>query len=315
MSQETTATDGETETGFDFDRGSVGLYATLVVLVGFFLGPIELGLVTSIKTNPTAGAPFLPPSASGLTFEKWTTAFDALSSGLFNSVIMAVPATAFSALLGSMAAYGLTQIDWKGQIPILALFVAAIFIPYQAVLVPLTQFWSIYFPLTDLLWEFQIWIGSILVWPGLAAFGVPNDYGELLKLIITHIAYGIPICTILFRSFYKGMSIEMIEAARLDGASVRRIYRRIVFPLSVPMFAVVLIYQFTQIWNELLFALILISSGTSEAAPVTLVLAGLGESQQGLDFGLRMAGALLTALPTLIVYILFGEEFAEGAAT
>ncbi|NHN48527.1 carbohydrate ABC transporter permease [Halostella sp. JP-L12] len=302
MTGETT-TDERTESGFDFDAKRLGLYATLALLVGFFLGPIEMGLVTSLKSDPTAGVPFLPPSASGLTFEKWGTAFEALSSGLFNSVIMAVPATVFSALLGSMAAYGLTQISWKGQIPILSLFVAAIFIPYQAVLVPLTQFWSIYFPLTDLLW---------FVWAGL---GISEEYGELLKLIITHIAYGIPICTILFRSFYKGMSEEMIEAARLDGASIRRIYRRIVLPLSTPMFAVVLIYQFTQIWNELLFALILISSGTSEAAPVTLVLAGLGESQEGLDFALRMAGALLTALPTLIVYVLFGEEFAEGAAT
>ena len=317
MSQETTTTDERTESGLDFELDRLGLYAALVLLVGFFLGPIEMGLVTSVKTEPTAGVPFLPPSADGITFEKWTMAFDALSSGLFNSVVMAVPATVFSALFGSMAAYGLTQISWKGQIPILSLFVAAIFIPYQAVLVPLTQFWSVYFPLTDLLWELQIYVPGtgILVWPGLAAFGVPNDYGELLKLIITHVAYGIPICTILFRSFYKGMSGEMIEAARLDGASIRRIYRRIVFPLSAPMFAVVLIYQFTQIWNELLFALILISSGTSEAAPVTLVLAGLGESQQGLDFALRMAGALLTALPTLIVYVLFGEEFAEGAAT
>jgi len=301
----TTTTDDATETGLSISGKRIGLYAVLIALIGFFLAPIETGLVTSLKTSAavTNTSPYAPPLGGQFSLAKWQTAFDQLSSGLFNSVLMAVPATVFSALLGSMAAYGLTQISWKGQIPILALFVAGIFIPYQAVLVPLTQFWSIYFPIDDLLW---------FIWESPA---IPADYADLLKLIITHIAYGIPICTILFRSFYKSMSIEMIEAARLDGASIRRIYRRIVFPLSTPMFAVVLIYQFTQIWNELLFALILISSGSSEAAPVTLILAGLGEAQQGTDFGLRMAGALLTALPTLVVYVLFGEEFAEGAAT
>ncbi|WP_121821252.1 carbohydrate ABC transporter permease [Halostella salina] len=306
MSGETTSTTDETtETGFDISGKRVGLYSVLAVLVAFFLAPIETGVVTSIKTTTavTETAPYAPPGPDGFTLAKWQTAFDQLSRGLFNSVLMAVPATVFSALFGSMAAYGLTQISWKGQIPILSLFVAGIFIPYQAVLVPLTQFWSIYFPVDDLFW---------FIWESEA---VPADYSGLLELTITHIAYGIPICTILFRSYYKSMSVEMIEAARLDGASIRRIYRRIVFPLSTPMFAVVLIYQFTQIWNELLFALILISSGTSEAAPVTLILSGLGVAQQGTDFALRMAGALLTALPTLVVYIMFGEEFAEGAAT
>jgi len=86
-------------------------------------------------------------------------------------------------------------------------------------------------------------------------------------------------------------------------------------PLSGPMFAVVLIYQFTQIWNDLLFTLVLVSTESSPAAPVVLILAGLGTSMEGQDFALRMAGAFIAALPTLAVYIMFGEEFAEGVAT
>jgi glucose/mannose transport system permease protein len=93
------------------------------------------------------------------------------------------------------------------------------------------------------------------------------------------------------------------------------VYRRIVFPLSTPMFAVVFIYQFTQIWNDLLFALILVATESSEAAPVVLILAGLGTSMEGQDFPLRMAGAFLAAIPTLAVYVMFGEEFAEGVAS
>ncbi len=307
MTGETTTTGEETEQALtdQLNIYRVALYAALFALIGFFMAPIEAGLVTSFKTTTavTETASFAPPGLEGFTLQKWQTAFDTLLRGLINSFVFAAPATVISALLGSMTAYGLTQIDWRGQIPILALIIAGIFIPYQAVLVPLSQIWSTYIPLADLLWP---------VW---AITGLSSDYGDLMALSFSHIAYGIPICTLLFRSYYKSMSVDMIEAARLDGASVRKIYQRVVLPLSTPMFAVVLIYQFTQIWNDLLFALILITTSSSEAAPVTLILAGLGEAQQGTDFGLRMAGALLTALPTLIIYVLFGEEFAKGVAT
>ena len=287
----------------------VALYATLGLLVAFFLAPIEAGLVTSLKTTSavTGTAPYAPPvwpftefPANGATLAKYQRAFDTLAIGVFNSLLYAIPATILSALIGSFAAYGLTLVDWKYQVPVLVLFVAGIFIPYQAVLVPLSQVFYI------------LSLGQLPLWDLL---GVSSDYAGIIELIIAHVAYGLPICTILFRSYYKSMSTEMLESARLDGATLRRVYRRIVFPLSTPMFAVVLIYQFTQIWNDLLFALILVSSATSPAAPVTLKLAGLGASLEGVDFGLRMAGAFVAALPTLVVYIAFGEQFAEGVAT
>ena len=281
------------------------LYAVLVVMAGFYLIPIESGLVTSIKTNTAiiGTAPYAPPGATGATLEKWQTAIDALLRGMGNSLLYAVPATVISAVLGSITAYGLTMPTWKRayKAPLIALIVAGIFIPYQAVLVPLTQFWSQWASITQLLSP---------VW----ALGVPNDYAGIVELVITHVAYGLPICTLLFRTYYKTMSTEMIESARLDGASLRRVYRRIVLPLSGPMFAVVLIYQFTQIWNDLLFTLVLVSTESSPAAPVVLILAGLGSSLEGQDFALRMAGAFFAALPTLAVYIFFGEEFAEGVA-
>lgn len=284
----------------------VALYFVLGVMIAFYLTPIESGLVTSFKTNTAIieTAPFAPPGPEGFTLEKWEQAFDALARGIGNSLLYAVPATIISAFLGSIAAFGLTIADWRPRYKalVLTLFVAGIFIPYQAVLVPLTQFWSSYVQLDELL---------SFIW----ALGIDNDYAGIIELIITHVAYGIPICTILFRAYYKTLSAEMIESARLDGASLRRIYRRIVFPLSTPMFAVVLIYQFTQIWNDLLFTLVLVSTESSPAAPVVLILAGLGTSMEGQDFALRMAGAFLAALPTLIIYILFGEQFAEGVAT
>jgi glucose/mannose transport system permease protein len=288
------------------EAGRVARYAVLLALVAFYLTPIESGLVTSFKTNTAVveTAPFAPPGPQGATLEDWRVAVDALLRGMGNSLLYAVPATVLSAFLGSLAAYGLTITNWRMRYkaPLLALFVAGIFIPYQAVLVPLSQFWAQIAPLEE--WLSFLW-----------AAGINNDYVGIIELVVTHVAYGIPICTILFRSYYKNISVEMVESARLDGATLRRVYRRIVFPLSTPMFAVVLIYQFTQIWNDLLFTLILVATESSAAAPVVLILAGLGQSLEGQDFGLRMAGAFFAALPTLAVYIMFGEEFAEGVAT
>ncbi|WP_257297533.1 carbohydrate ABC transporter permease [Haloarchaeobius sp. FL176] len=283
--------------GLSLDR--IGIYAILLGLVVFYLLPLEAGIVTSFKTMRAYGqtAPFLP-ALGGFTVAQWSSAVDQLSAGLFNSVLMAVPATVFSALLGSMTAYGLTNIDWRGQVGVYVLFVAGIFVPYQAVLVPLKRFWSQWAPL-------HIWLEPIWNLTGLG-----TDYAGLLALTITHIAYGIPICTLLFRSYYKSVSDEMVEAARLDGASIRRIYRRIILPLSVPMFAVTLIYQFTQIWNDLLFALIIVGPG--DASVITQSLIGIGQSEAVTNFPLQMAAAFVTALPTLLVYIFFGEQFAKG---
>jgi len=299
-----TGTTGLRERLGRIDAYRVGLYATLLALIAFYMTPIETGLVTSLKTTDavTRTAPFAFPGA-GFTLEKWGTAVDVLGRGMINSALYAVPATVISAFMGSLAAYGLTTTEWRPRYkaPVLALLVAGIFIPYQAVLVPLSQFWS-NVPLDQ-------WLGFL--W----ALGVNDDYVGIVELIVTHVAYGIPICTILFRSYYKNMNVEMVESARLDGASLRRVYRRIILPLSTPMFAVVLIYQFTQIWNDLLFTLVLVATESSAAAPVVLILAGLGTAQEGTDFALRMAGAFLAALPTLAVYIAFGDEFAEGVAT
>ncbi|SFS95874.1 carbohydrate ABC transporter permease [Halostagnicola kamekurae] len=300
MSEETLSAGSRTDDeglleGVGFDR--ILLYVTIVGLAIVYLIPIESGLVTSIKTSDAVGntQPFAPPGPTGATVESWTFAFDALAQGMVNSLIFTVPATILCAVFGSMAAYGLTLVDWRGQVAVFVLFIAGIFIPYQAVIIPLTQFWSNIAMLDHRL--------GLLLTP---------RFATILELIITHTAYGIPICTLLFRSQYKTMSWEMIEAAKLDGASVWRIYKRIVLPLSLPMFAVVFIFQFTQIWNEFLFSLTLIGSVNDPAASATLILSGLGTSLEGIDYPLRMAGALLTALPTLAVYLLFADEFAEG---
>ncbi|GAB7009625.1 carbohydrate ABC transporter permease [Halorubrum trueperi] len=290
-----TATDRLRVAISELDRSRVALYAVLLAMVAFYLAPLESGLMTAFKTPDgfRTTTPFAPPPPGEFTVSAWGTAFERLSAGLLNSAVMAVPATVLSALFGSLAAYGLTNLRWRGQIGVLVLFVAGVFIPYQAVLVPLTQFWS----LVDL--------------GGRIPIALVDDYEGLINLSITHVAYGIPICTVLFRSYYATIDGEMLEAARLDGASAATIYRRIILPLSVPIFAVTLIYQFTQIWNDLLFAIVLVNDPSNQVVTVALNQLQGSFVQQ---FNLQMAGAFVAALPTLVVYVLFGEQFAKGVA-
>ncbi|WP_436343344.1 carbohydrate ABC transporter permease [Natronorubrum sp. FCH18a] len=280
----TESDDTETQNGIELSR--VALYGALLGLVAAYLSPLYSGLTTAFKTRDAyrETSPLQPP-IEGFTIEPWTTAGSELAFSMVNSFAMVIPAAALSALFGSLAAYGLTKVDWRGQVFLLVLFLAAVFIPYQAVLVPLRQFWSMV---------------------GLSQL---HDRGELIELTITHIAYGIPICTILFRAYYQTLDDELIEAARLDGASIARIYRKIVFPLSLPMFAVTLIYQFTQVWNDFLFALVLLSNRSNYV--VTLELNALAGAM-ATDYSVQMAGAFIAALPTILVYILFGEQFAKG---
>jgi glucose/mannose transport system permease protein len=301
------------DTGFDvaslveeMDLYRIGQYVLVVLFLGFFLVPLETGIMTALKTNESVARslPFMPPVGEGFTLANLEFAFDRLTRSFVNSLLLAVPATILNVLLASMAAYGLTLVDWRGQLGFLLLFLAGIFVPYQAVLVPLARFWNNIFPLARLLE------------PTFAALPVLQGYhSELVPLIITDVAYGIPICTILFRGYYKGLPNSLVEAAKIDGASITKIYRRIVLPISKPMFGVVFIYQFTQIYNEFLFAFTLITGANADAAPVTLVLPSLGASTSGIDFGIRMSAAFLAARPTIILYVAFAEQFAKGLQT
>ena len=280
------------------------LYVTLVALAIVYLLPLWVAIATSFKTRVgvTETLPHAPvaPWSDWFTAGNWARAFEILEKGLVNSVILVIPVAVISALMGSMTAYGLTHTKWRGQIPILLVFLAALFLPTQAAIVPLSKFWAIWVPLEEIL-------APLWSLPLLHAY-----HGDLFALIITDVAFGLPICTILFRSYYKGLSTEMIEAAKIDGGSIFTVYRRIILPLSGPMFAVTFIYQFTQTWNSFLFPLIIMNTSNHQAAPVTLSLVGLGASLEGINYGVRMAGALLTALPTLLVFLLFGEQFAKG---
>jgi glucose/mannose transport system permease protein len=127
-------------------------------------------------------------------------------------------------------------------------------------------------------------------------------------LVLAHVIYGIPITTLTFRNYYAGLPQELLEAAKIDGASMLGIYRHILLPISVPSFVVVLIWQFTSAWNDFLFAVIL--TGNKEW-PITVALNNMAGSQI-ISWNVQMAGSLLAALPPLLIYVFLGRYFLRG---
>jgi glucose/mannose transport system permease protein len=261
--------------------GRIVLYVILVLFALLFLVPVYVAIVTSLKGTQevaTGGIWDLPISP---TFDNFSNAFETLSRGLGNSVFLTLPGVVISAVLGSMNGYVLSKWKFKGSDLLFTVMLFGMFIPYQSILIPLVQF-----------------LQTI------------NQYATIQGLILVHVVYGIPITTLIFRNYYAGVPNELIESGTVDGAGFFGIYRNIVFPISMPGFVVVLIWQFTAIWNEFLFAVTLNSNPVSQ--PVTVALAGLGASQAGTNYGLQMAGSIITALPTLVVYIFLGRYFIRG---
>jgi len=255
------------------------IYLLLTLAALFYLLPVYLVVVTALKEPAAitlADTWRLPETWNWGSF---VTAWEAFAPKLRNSMVLAVSATVASALMGSMNGYVLSKWRFPGANVVFPLMLFGMFIPYQAILIPLFQF------LRDI---------------GL--------YGDLLGLIVAHVVYGLPITTLIFRNFYAEIPDSMLDAAKIDGAGFFGIYTRILFPLSISGFVVVVIWQFTQIWNEFLFAVTLTRQ---ESQPITVALAQLAGGE-AVNWNLPMAGSILAALPTLIIYIVLGRYFIRG---
>jgi glucose/mannose transport system permease protein len=273
------AQDGLAERPLSHRRGRWPIYALLVLAAIFYLLPIYLVLLTALK-EPGA----ISLSSTWELPERWNwasfaVAWEAFAPKLRNSLILTIFATAGSAILGSLNGYILAKWQFRGANVLFPLILFGMFIPYQSILIPLFQF------LRDI---------------GL--------YGGLPGLILTHIVYGLPITTLIFRNFYADIPDEMLDAAKMDGAGFFGIYRLVVLPLSVSGFVVVVIWQFTQIWNEFLFAVTLTRQASQ---PITVALAQLAGGE-AVNWNLPMAGSILAALPPLLIYIVLGRYFIRG---
>jgi glucose/mannose transport system permease protein len=263
-----------------FSTGRTVRYAVLLLFVVIVLIPVYVLFVTSFKGAGDA-APTRAWSLPQLwTTENWQMAWTTLGPAIGRSLQMVIPAAIISAMLGSLNGYVLSRWSFKGANIVFTLILFGMFIPYQAVMIPLTQL--------------------------VLGLGIP---GGIPTLILLHVVYGIPITTLIFRNYYMTVPHELVEAARVDGAGMLRTYWWVILPVSIPSFVVVLIWQFTNEWNDFLFAVFFSSS---QNGPVTVALNNLANGALLQNYGVSMAGALLASLPTLLVYIILGKYFMGG---
>ena len=255
-------------------------YLLLILFLLVVLIPAYVLVVSSFKSFSEALSPNRWTLPSSLSTEGWSAAWTELSPALGRTLSIAIPAAVISSMLGAMNGFVLSRWRFPGANVVFTLMLFGMFIPYQAVMVPLLEF----LPMTGL------------------GRGVP-------QLLAVHVVYGIPICTLIFRNYYQTtVPMELIEAGRVDGAGLLRTFGSLILPLSLPGFVVTMIWQFTSVWNDYLFAVFLSSK---DNGPVILGLANLAGSQI-VPYPEVMAGALIVTAPTLVVYILLGRGFVGG---
>lgn len=225
------------------------------------------------STEDLVYGPVVPPRQ--VYFGAYQEAWTQISDYFLNSVKMTLPATIISTLLGSLSGYAFFRFRSKITNIIFLLMVTGFYVPPQAILIALIKF-----------------ISSI----GL--------YGSIYGLILTHIAYGMPITTLLFRNYYESIPKEILDSSEIDGAGEWLKFIKIIFPLSLPGMAVVLTFQFTNIWNDFLFGLVLSQGRYSQ--PVTVAIANLKGTTLA-AWNVQMAGAAIGAIPIVIFYI-FGTK-------
>ena len=256
------------------------ILVVLLLSALFFLMPIYVMVVTGLKQaqNVSLSTMWQPPTyLSGGGFHE---AWNRLYPNMGNSLQLTIPATILSSIFGAINGYIFAKWKFRGANTLFAILVFGMFIPYQSILIPLIQFLE------------QIKL-----------------YGTIGGLIFVHVVYGLPICSLIFRNFFANIPDELVEAARLDGAGVIRIFLFVMLPLALPAFVVVAIFQFTNIWNDFLFGVTILPN--PNAQPVTVALNNLSGSFS-VDWNVVMAGAVICALPTALIYILLGRFFVRG---
>lgn len=266
------------------------LYAVLALFCVYYLLPLYVMLVNSLKplSEITSGGMMALPK--DWTLAPWLSAWSEAQVGVeatglrpyfINSLLMVVPAVAISTILGALNGYVLTKWTFRGSTLVFGLLLFGCFIPFQIVLIPMARI-----------------------------LGLMHLAGTVPGLIFVHLVYGIGFSTLYFRNYYAAFPTELVRAAQIDGAGFFTIFTRIMLPSSGPIAVVCIIWQFTNIWNDFLFGA---SFSDFDSQPMTVALNNLVQSSTGVkEYNVHFAGAIMAALPTLLVYIVAGRYFVRG---
>ncbi len=275
-----------------FSRSNIFIYGTLIVVSVYYLIPLYVMVVTSLKGMPEirVGNIFAPPLE--ITFEPWVRAWsqactglscNGLSPGFWNSVRITVPSVLVSIAIASVNGYALANWRFRGADTFFTILIFGAFIPYQVML----------YPIVIILREIGV-------------------YGTLTGLVIVHSIFGMPILTLLFRNYFTSLPEELFKAARVDGAGFWGIYFKIMLPMALPIFVVAIILQVTGIWNDFLFGVVYTKP---DVWPMTVQLNNIVNSVQGVkEYNVNMAATILTGLVPLVIYFVSGKLFVRGIA-
>lgn len=271
-------------------RARALLYAALVAFALFYLTPLVVVLLNSFRSFEEITQTSVLGFPQKFQLDNWVQAWGAyciagICSGIrpymWNSLLIAIPATVISTLLGALNGYLLSLWRFRGADIIFAIITFGVFLPAQVKLVP----WAITLRNLDL-------------------------SNTVTGLILIHAVQGMSFTTLFCRNYYKSVPQDLIKAAKVDGAGFLLIFRRIILPLSPPILIVTVIWQFTGIWNEFLYG-ITFSEGSQR--PVTAALMALSANiAQAREYGIESAAVLIAALPTLLVYLFGGKYFVRG---
>lgn len=257
-------------------------YVGLTLLVLLWLLPVIAALITSFRTMDDITVNGFWSLPSQLVTENFVTAWTTarVSKYLVNSFIITLPALFGMLFLSSLSAYALAHFKFRGNLFFYFMYVAGTMLPFQILMLPV-------FRLTN-------------------ALGLFDTY---LSLILIHTAFQLGFCTFVLRNFMRTVPHEILDAARVDGCSEFRIYWQIILPLTLPALAALATLEFTWVFNDYLWAIILLRSDTLR--PVTAGLATL-RGQFNTDWPVITAGALLATVPTLIVFVFLQRYFIQG---
>lgn len=266
------------------------IYSVLILFAAYSLLPLYVMLVNSFKPLDEIRQGGMLNLPMTWTLDPWRSAWSTAQIGVqptglrpffINSILMVVPAVAISTIVGALNGYVLTKWRFPGSGIFFGMLLLSCFIPFQIVLIPMARM--------------------------LGLFGLA---GTTTGLVFVHIVYGLGFTTLYFRNYYEAFPTELVRAAQIDGASFFQIFRRILLPSSGPIIVVSVIWQFTNIWNDFLFGA---SFSGASSTPMTVALNNLVSSSTGVkEYNVHFAGAILAALPTLVVYIVSGRYFVRG---
>lgn len=270
--------------------GRAILYFVLFLFSLYYLAPLYVMLTTSFKSLDELRSGNLLSMPTSWTGEAWGKAWSTACTGVtceglqpyfWNSIKMVVPAVLISSAIGAFNGYVFAHWRFRGSETLFTALLVGCFIPFQVVILPMANV--------------------------LGHLGLANT---TTGLVLVHVVYGTAFTTLFFRNYYVSIPEELIKAARIDGAGFFLIFRRIILPLSGPIIVVSIIWQFTQIWNDFLFGVVF-AGGQSQ--PVTVGLNNLVNTTTGVkEYNVDMAGAIIAALPTLLVYLVAGRYFVRG---